>query len=103
MDDARMHDEVRRNWIKDVHGLDVREPFEHTVFPDGTVQWQPMTILLGWLAALAAEQYGDIEAGEAFRIARARIRQLEPDDWEMFVENVRAWGIRLADETLTER
>ena len=91
----------RRERIKIMHGVDIDDPFEHLVFPDGTVQWQPITIVLSWLALLLAYRCGDIARGEAYRLASDRVggsARLTHEDWHRIEMAVRASGIRITDE-----
>lgn len=93
-----MTDEERREHIKQRWGVDLHDPFMMTVFLDETVQWQPVTIVFAWLAALYAEECGDNDPGEAYRIAQARVPLLTHDDWWMFMMAVRRWGALLSRE-----
>ena len=93
-----MTDEERREHIKQRYGVDLHEPFTMTVFLDETVQWEPVTIVFAWLAALVGVQYGDQDRAEAYRVARARVPMLTEDDWREFEWAVRQWAIRLSRE-----
>ena len=93
-----MTDEERREHIKQRWGIDLSEPFTMTVFLDETVQWEPVTIMFAWLAAIVAEARGDIDPGEAYRIAVSRVPLLTTGDWAMFTREVRQWGARLSRE-----